>query len=84
MCSTHNAFASGIYLILTTGRRQTKPDTDGADVKKISHFFNMETRPRGLQWGVEGHMAGGEGGGPGQGPFRHSVAFICLRLVCRS
>ena len=65
--------------------RQTKPDTDGADIKKKKNpFLNVETRPRGFSGRLKVTWLLGEGGGPGRGLFRHSVTFIGLHLVCRN
>ena len=64
--------------------RQTKPDTDGADVKKKNPFLNVETRPRGFSGRLKVTWLVGNGGGPGWGPFRHSVTFIGLHLICRN
>ena len=64
--------------------RQTNPDTDGADIKKKNPFLKVETRPRGFSGRLKITWLVGEGGGLGQGPFRHSVTFIGLHLVCRN
>ena len=84
LCSTQNALASWMYLILTTAADRPTLTQMGQTLKKKNPFLKVETRPRGFSGRLKITWLVGEGGGLGQGPFRHSVTFIGLHLVCRN
>ena len=84
LCSTQNALAPWIYLILTTAADKPNLTQMEQTLKKKNPFLNVETRPRGFSGRLKVTWLLGEGGGPGRGLFRHSVTFIGLHLVCRN
>ena len=84
LCSTQNALASWIYLILTTAADKPNLTQMEQMLKKKNPFLNVETRPRGFSGRLKVTWLVGNGGGPGWGPFRHSVTFIGLHLICRN